>query len=523
MTQDIVNVVDAGALALLAQSDNLDLLLANGRQAVITKEVLDEVNRTPSRPNSIKIRQWVDENKASGKVLTGYEPISDLDKARYNPPQPNGDIKPGQEGDVSIKKYIDSSSNSDKIYNIISNDNDLIEFKGNVAGYAYKGNFYSSESTYGFVNELMLDKKIDADQYLLAIQKLNGSPNAGQISAKYKAQFNAHEVQKFLDNDFIKPGNFTQNLAENASHTPDIGSSGFRKFFTVGAVAVAAEVLRQAGTLGDILSFGVTAAQAADLRAHNNVPAANEVWTSYIFETAGGLAGGIIGGGLGLRFGGFWGAVIGSVAGGAGGSYGGAALGGALYRAHPEIFDPAFDFIYDKIDELEVAGVSASHAFTMAALSSLGFDLTAANGSEGNDWMVASTWGERKGNGGDDLLIGWQPDYIHRGQPVDPANPDSAIATQDLRLTLDGGAGDDWVIALGGTGAITIGGEGRDWIFNTSAYGQLYGDTISGTDEQGNALAQDAANSDVFWYWPGTFIMDAAPNDYLITVKRQAA
>jgi hypothetical protein len=51
MTQDIVNVVDADALALLAQSDNLDLLLADGRKAVVTLEVLAEINYGDSALN----------------------------------------------------------------------------------------------------------------------------------------------------------------------------------------------------------------------------------------------------------------------------------------------------------------------------------------------------------------------------------------------------------------------------------------------------------------------------------------
>jgi hypothetical protein len=45
---------------------------------------------------------------------------------------------------------------------------------------------------------------------------------------------------------------------------------------------------------------------------------------------------------------------------------------------------------------------------------------------------------------------------------------------------LDGGEGDDLVLAWGGKGAITIGGPGRDWIFNTSYGGQIFGDTIDG-------------------------------------------
>ncbi|MEZ5840751.1 MAG: tandem-95 repeat protein [Hyphomicrobiales bacterium] len=73
-------------------------------------------------------------------------------------------------------------------------------------------------------------------------------------------------------------------------------------------------------------------------------------------------------------------------------------------------------------------------------------------------------------------------------------------------MKLDGGEGNDWVVVLGGEKAVTIGGPGRDWIFNTSTGGVLYGDTIDGQGEHG---------SDNFWWWPSTTIMDAEQNDVL--------
>ena len=57
MAQQIINVVDAGALLHLAQSDNLHLLFADGRKAVVTIAALNEVvTKNPSHPNSIKIQ-----------------------------------------------------------------------------------------------------------------------------------------------------------------------------------------------------------------------------------------------------------------------------------------------------------------------------------------------------------------------------------------------------------------------------------------------------------------------------------
>ncbi len=67
-----------------------------------------------------------------------------------------------------------------------------------------------------------------------------------------------------------------------------------------------------------------------------------------------------------------------------------------------------------------------------------------------------------------------------------------------------------------------VGGEGRDWIWNRSAGGELYGDTFSGVsatpDEDGNPVAvdyDDPANADNFWWWPDTTIKDAQRNDVL--------
>jgi hypothetical protein len=50
----------------------------------------------------------------------------------------------------------------------------------------------------------------------------------------------------------------------------------------------------------------------------------------------------------------------------------------------------------------------------------------------------------------------------------------------------------------------------------TSAGGVLYGDTENGLDANGNPVNYaDAANSDNFWWWPNTTIMDAQKNDVL--------
>ena len=119
--------------------------------------------------------------------------------------------------------------------------------------------------------------------------------------------------------------------------------------------------------------------------------------------------------------------------------------------------------------------------------------------------------GDVKGEEGDDLLYAWRPQSINVGEAYDPSNSESATAEEDERLVVDAGEGDDILFALSGTGAQLVGGEGRDFLFNTSYAGELYGDTIDGVGQS----TTGTTDSDVFWFWPGTFIKDAQPNDIL--------
>ena len=119
-------------------------------------------------------------------------------------------------------------------------------------------------------------------------------------------------------------------------------------------------------------------------------------------------------------------------------------------------------------------------------------------GEGGNDWLVHTGFGEAQGGDGEDVLIGWEPEIRLAGDAINPNNPESPTATQEMRLTLDGGAGDDWVVALGGTGAIVVGGTGSDWLYNTSYKGQLYGGTL-----QGEVSGGGDGEMDVFWWSAG--------------------
>ena len=71
----------------------------------------------------------------------------------------------------------------------------------------------------------------------------------------------------------------------------------------------------------------------------------------------------------------------------------------------------------------------------------------------------------------------------------------NSVAGQDESLLLDGGDGGDWVLVFGGERAAAIGGAGRDWIFNTSVNGIVYGDTYDGLSSSGTAENWEATTT----------------------------
>ncbi|WP_299288283.1 tandem-95 repeat protein [uncultured Tateyamaria sp.] len=141
-----------------------------------------------------------------------------------------------------------------------------------------------------------------------------------------------------------------------------------------------------------------------------------------------------------------------------------------------------------------------------------GFDTIVEGDDEGN-LVVHEGWGEARGNGGDDILVGFKPIYYEKGDALYEGD-NSPIAEKEERLVLDGGAGDDWVVTIFGERAVTIGGNGRDWIFNTSYRGDIYGDTIDGQSPDGTDL-EGSENSDNIWWYNQTTMWDPSPNDVL--------
>ena len=138
--------------------------------------------------------------------------------------------------------------------------------------------------------------------------------------------------------------------------------------------------------------------------------------------------------------------------------------------------------------------------------------------AKSSDWVADGDRvriGEIKGGSGDDWIVHSGAAYVAEGDAIPEslggAEGGTSIAAQEMQLTLDGGVGSDKLIATNGTGAILVGGAGRDFLFNSTAYGQLWGDRMDGVGQSTSGVT----DSDVFWYWPGTFIMDARQNDIL--------
>ncbi len=102
--------------------------------------------------------------------------------------------------------------------------------------------------------------------------------------------------------------------------------------------------------------------------------------------------------------------------------------------------------------------------------------------------------GEVKGGEGDDVIYAVDSVYV------------AAAADGHERMVVKGGEGNDAVIAIRGEGAVVSGGAGRDFLLNTSELGETWGGEVG---EKGDG------ETDVFWFWPGTFIKDAEKNDVL--------
>ncbi len=162
----------------------------------------------------------------------------------------------------------------------------------------------------------------------------------------------------------------------------------------------------------------------------------------------------------------------------------------ATYTPHDELLR-----ISEEVSNLANADISSNGDIDGKNNSDLIFtlnDFTSTSGNEANDFIDRIFGNDQQG-----IIIGG-------------SGNDVLISTNGTPL-IEGGLDNDIIFSYGGEGGTLQGGSGRDLIFS-SAYGsKIYGDTIDGIGRSESG-EEDA---DVFWYWPGVFIEDAAPNDTL--------
>ncbi|MGX0905439.1 hypothetical protein ACSSV8_004039 [Roseovarius sp. MBR-79] len=196
----------------------------------------------------------------------------------------------------------------------------------------------------------------------------------------------------------------------------------------------------------------------------------------------------------------------------------------SVSTAAKEALDYVFDATLQAIGLQEVVtadGTSVAYTFGREDILLYGSEGATLLGGENSDLLVHSGFGEVFGEAGDDVLIGLFPKTIKQGERIGVPPSENEIdlrtvAQRDMNLILNGGDGDDQVITILGEKAITIGGLGRDWIFNTSKGGVIFGDTIDGQNP--NDPADDLEgpeHSDNIWWWPDVTVVDARPNDVL--------
>ncbi|MEL6679311.1 MAG: calcium-binding protein, partial [Pseudomonadota bacterium] len=140
--------------------------------------------------------------------------------------------------------------------------------------------------------------------------------------------------------------------------------------------------------------------------------------------------------------------------------------------------------------------------------------------------------GEIQAGDGEDVIMVFNPQWIRERETVPeelggaPESEGGTTAQRDLRMIVDGGADGDWVFAAGGEGAVTIGGTGRDWIYNASRGGIIVGDTRDGVDPENrgdsnpfNKKDRDGDDvydhSDLIWFWGSTVMIDPKNDDIL--------
>lgn len=135
-------------------------------------------------------------------------------------------------------------------------------------------------------------------------------------------------------------------------------------------------------------------------------------------------------------------------------------------------------------------------------------------GSEANETIIDKTQGHSL------IVTGEGTDIVNAGRGND------VVVSSGGGDHLDGGEGNDWLIAKNGSNAMTAGGLGRDYIYNQTVGGVVWGDVensvrladgrhayyVSGVQY---IIEDSAENADRILYAPDITVMDAQHHDIL--------
>jgi hypothetical protein len=592
-------ILDGGALENLFSAGGTeawDSLLTGSRRLVIFDEVLKEIDKIPStlagdtpsdpritNPNAglrAKFETWMAGKNSIIRIDTFPPADSIVNKSDFDRAV---DRFMKGEGTDAIAARTSAGIPNGPVFELITDDRKWLEQINKNTGFnakqladwghaiePYPGSFGFLQSRYanGHLTaaeyDAMVDKFRESHRFTgkgtaTGLPAISGKPYGGGNPSLRDIVVKSDEL--------VDPSLLTKIRALLDRFVNDQAGSVSPEFaIRGGAFAGALGILAKFGVIGDVLAFSMVATRAEELREAGEIKKANKLWTAYFFETAGGFAGGAVGASVAVAtlkgFGGFWGPLIGVVAGSLAGSYAGAQLGEFVYDRYPDIFDDVINAAYDGVGGEYSFSVDGGVDFTLKLFQKFGFTLDATGNTAGEDWFVATKWSHLSGGKGDDLLFGWKPQFVAGGQTFDeniaaqataawaaydalvalgqtPEPPaferTAGVATTDLRQVLDGGEGNDWVIAVGGEKAVTVGGLGKDWIYNTSKGGEIWGDVkgsykgadgqryynTTSTDSEGavivtpRLIVDDKSNSDNFWWSGGTTIKDAGTKDVL--------
>lgn len=341
-------IVDTSSLRQLAQTgtENLDLLFAGNKRVVITEAVFVEMQRLDGNsPIGKAWREWYgrhfDASSPFGSKILQIDDVPGVDLGNTNAGErsiqivmreagSNADLKAqfagfGVDGDtVRFRFLIDELP----AYNFEKNQTGNFKTDALDANGQYESPY---RGTGHFLQELLANGDIDANRH-------NQIANAIRNGSFWHTKNN---YSTFFSEFYLSDEKANRFSIENTRKIT--GDPSGRILIPASILGVGLEFLRQVGVLGDILSFGVTAAHAADLKEQGLEDEANKTWIRYIFETSGGIAGGAIGAALGLAVGGPLAALVGGiVAGYAVGEYG-AEFGEYVYENYKQVVLPGLE------------------------------------------------------------------------------------------------------------------------------------------------------------------------------------